>query len=56
MTGKEKDLLSEATADMTPEQREKLQEKLNEMTPMELAAFRNSCDPDSMGFLGEESV
>ena len=41
---------------MTPEQREELQEKVSNMTEEELKEFRNSLDPDNMGFFGEESV
>ena len=51
-----KDILSEYTKDMTPEQRAELQEKVSNMTEEELKEFRNSLDPDSMGFFGEESV
>ena len=51
-----KDILSEYTKDMTPEQREELQEKVSNMTEEELKEFRNSLDPDNMGFFGEESV
>ena len=54
MAEQSKDILSEYTKDMTPEQRAELQEKVSNMT--ELKEFRNSLDPDSMGFFGEESV
>lgn len=56
MAEQRKDILSEYTKDMTPEQRVAFQEKVNNMTEEELKEFRNSLDPDSMGFFGEESV
>lgn len=56
MAEQSKDILSEYTKDMTPEQRAELQEKVSNMTEEELKEFRNSLDPDSMGFFGEESV
>lgn len=56
MAGQNKDILSEYTKDMTPEQIAELQEKVSSMTEEELKEFRNSLDPDSMGFFGEESV
>ena len=56
MAAQTKDILSEYTKDMTPEQREELQEKVSNMTEEELKEFRNSLDPDNMGFFGEESV
>lgn len=48
--------MAEQSKDMTPEQRAELQEKVSNMTEEELKEFRNSLDPDSMGFFGEESV
>lgn len=33
-----------------------LQEKVGQMSEEELKAFRNSMNPDDMGFFGEESV
>ncbi len=51
-----KRILSEATKDMTGEQLAGLQEKVANMSPEELREFRNSHDPDEMGFWGEESV
>ena len=42
--------------DAFTEQRAELQEKVSNMTEEELKEFRNSLDPDSMGFFGEESV
>ena len=54
MAEQSKDILSEYTKDMTPEQRAELQEKVSNMTEEELKEFRNSLDPDSMGFFGEE--
>ena len=56
MAEQSKDILSEYTKDMTPEQRAELQEKVSNMTEEELKEFRNSLDPDSMGFFGEERV
>ena len=56
MAEQTKDILSEYTKDMTPEQREELQEKVSNMTEYALKEFRNSLDPDNMGFFGEESV
>ena len=56
MAEQTKDILSEYTKDMTPEHREELQEKVSNMTEEELKEFRNSLDPDNMGFFGEESV
>lgn len=56
MEDQNKDILSEYTRDMAPEQRAELQEKVSSMTEEELKEFRNSLDPDSMGFYGEESV
>ena len=56
MAEQTKDILSEYTKDMTPEQREELQEKVSNMTEEELKEFRNSLDPDNIGFFGEESV
>lgn len=56
MAEQNKDILSEYTKDMTPERRAELQEKVGSMTEEELKEFRNSLDPDSMGFFGEESV
>jgi hypothetical protein len=48
-------LLSEQTKDMTQEELQELQAKVAGMTPEELKEYRNSQDPDSMGFWGEES-
>ena len=56
MAEQSEDILSEYTKDINPEQRAELQEKVSNMTEEELKEFRNSLDPDSMGFLGEESV
>lgn len=56
MEEQKKDILSECTKDMTPELRAELQEEVSNMTEEELKEFRNSLDPDSMGFFGEESV
>ena len=49
-----KDITSEFTKDMTPEQRAGIQEKMRGMSGAELEQFRNGFDPDSMGFFGEE--
>lgn len=56
MEEQKKDISSEYTRDMTPEQKAELEEKVSSMTEEELKEFRNSFDPDSMGFYGEESV
>lgn len=55
MAGTNGVLLSEQTKDMTPEELQELQAKVAGMTPEELKDFRNSQDPDAMGFWGEES-
>lgn len=49
-------LRSEYTKDMSPEELAELQEKVGQMSEEELKAFRNSMNPDDMGFFGEESV
>lgn len=49
-------LYSEHTKDMSPEELAELQEKVGQMSEEELKAFRNSMNPDDMGFFGEESV
>ncbi len=51
-----KDILSVHTKDLTPEQVAELQGKVGSMTEEELKEFRNSLDPDSMGFFGEECI
>ena len=56
MAEDKRDILSEYTKDMTPEQREQLRKQIAEMTEEELADFRNSVEADDMGFYGEESV
>lgn len=56
MADNKKELLSEQTKGMTPEERAELQERVSKMTEEELKEFRNSFDPDSMGFSGEECV
>ena len=56
MAAQSKNILSENNKNITPEQRAELQEKVSNMTEEELKEFRNSLDPDSMGFFGEESV
>ena len=55
MADEKKDIRSEQTKDMTPEQLEALQAEVSSMTEGELEEFRGSFDPDSMGFHGEES-
>lgn len=54
MADQEKKVLSEHTKDMTPEQREELLQRTGSMTEEELKEFRNSFEPDEMGFFGEE--
>lgn len=49
-------LRSEHTKDMSPEELAALQEKVGQMSDEELKTFRNSMNPDDMGFFGEESV
>lgn len=56
MAEQSKDIFSEHTKEMTPKQRTELQEKVSNMAEEELKEFRNSLDPDSMGFFGEECV
>ena len=56
MAEDKRNVLSEHTKDMTPEQFEQLQEQLGSMTEEQLRDFRNGMDPDQMGFCGEESV
>lgn len=56
MAEQTKVLRSERTKDMSPEELAELQEKVGQMSEEELKAFRNSMNPDDMGFFGEESV
>ena len=56
MAEQTKVLRSEHTKDMSPEELAELQEKVGQMSEEELKAFRNSMNPDDMGFFGEESV
>ena len=56
MAEQTKVLRSEHTQDMSPEELAELQEKVGQMSEEELKAFRNSMNPDDMGFFGEESV
>lgn len=56
MTEQTKVLRSEHTKDMSPEELAELQKKVGQMSEEELKAFRNSMNPDDMGFFGEESV
>lgn len=56
MVEQTKVLRSEHTKGMSPEELAKLQEKVGQMSEEELKAFRNSMNPDDMGFFGEESV
>lgn len=51
---KTNNILSEHTAPLSPEEREALRQEIIQMSDEELAKFRNSFDPDSMGFFGEE--
>lgn len=56
MAEQTKVLRSEHTKDMSLEKLAELQEKVGQMSEEELKAFRNSMNPDDMGFFGEESV
>lgn len=56
MAEQTKVLRSEHTKDMSPEELVELQEKVGQMSEEELKTFRNSMNPDDMGFFGEESV
>jgi chromosome condensin MukBEF complex kleisin-like MukF subunit len=56
MAEQTKVLRSEHTKDMSLEELAELQEKVGQMSEEELKAFRNSMNPDDMGFFGEESV
>ena len=56
MAEQTKVLRSEHTKDTSPEELAELQEKVGQMSEEELKAFRNSMNPDDMGFFGEESV
>lgn len=56
MAEQTKVLRSEHTKDMSPEELAELQEKVGQMSEEELKAFRNSMNPDDMGFFEEESV
>lgn len=56
MAEKDRDIKSEHTRDMTPEERKELREKVRGMSQEVLEDFRNGFDPDRMGFFGEESV
>lgn len=47
---------SEHTKNMNNTEVKELQKKVSEMTEEELAEFRNSFDPDEMGFDGKEGV
>lgn len=47
---------SEHTKKMSDAEIKELQKNVSEMTEEELAEFRNSFDPDEMGFDGEEGV
>ena len=49
-------LSSEHLKGMSEEEQQELQKKINKMTPEELKDFRNSMNPDSMGFDGEEAI
>lgn len=56
MAEQTKVLRSEHTKDMSSEELAELQEKVGQMSEEELKAFRDSMNPDDMGFFGEESV
>lgn len=47
---------SEHTQFMTAEELDELQKKIANMSPEDLKSFRNSFDPDLMGFCGKEAV
>lgn len=47
---------SEHTQNFSEEELSTLQEDIQNMTEEELKEFRNSFDPDEMGFVGEEAV
>lgn len=47
---------SEHTKNMSDKEIQILQKNVAEMTEEELAEFRNSFDPDEMGFDGKEGV
>jgi hypothetical protein len=49
-------ILSEHTAELSPEEREKLRLEILQMSEDELKVYRNSVDPDKMGFSGEEGT
>lgn len=56
MEDERKDIASEQTGGMTPGELAELQEKIKGMAPGELEGFRESFDPDDMGFYGKESI
>lgn len=45
---------SEAMKNLTKEEQEELQKRIQGMSEDDLKVFRNSFDPDEMGFDGEE--
>lgn len=47
---------SEHTKDMERKEARKLREQVRNMTQEELKEWRNSHDPDSMGYAGEEAI
>lgn len=47
---------SEVTKNMPMDDVLKMQDIVSKMNPLELKQFRNSYDPDIMGFYGEEAA
>lgn len=47
---------SEATKNMSMDDALKMRDIVSKMNPLELKQFRNSYDPDIMGFYGEEAA
>ena len=47
---------SEALKNLTEEEQKELQERIQSMSGDDLRVFRNSFDPDSMGFDGMEAI
>ena len=50
------EIKSEHTKDLSTEELKALQDKVAKMTPEELKTFRNSHNPDLMGFSGQEAI
>lgn len=47
---------SEHTKNLTPEELAEIRKNVENMNEVELTVFRNSFDPDEMGFDGEEGA